>query len=71
LKEILTNLKDEKFKNFLFNELNRYCMKTKDKRDKFLGQKVRFHSWGGKRNKESPNPKAVVIRTPFFPWGGK
>jgi hypothetical protein len=37
------------------------------KRDKGQVQKVRFFSWGGKRNR---NPK-IVIRTPFHSWGGK
>lgn len=31
-------------------------------------RKARFHSWGGKRNHETPK---IVIRTPFRPWGGK
>lgn len=37
-----------------------------DKRDP--PKKARFHSWGGKRSKETPK---IVIRTPFRPWGGK
>ena len=39
-----------------------------EKRDKSQIQKVRFHSWGGKRNRGAPK---VVIRTPFHAWGGK
>lgn len=38
------------------------------KRDKSQIQKIRFHSWGGKRNRGAPK---VVIRTPFHSWGGK
>lgn len=38
------------------------------KRDKSQVQKIRFHSWGGKRNRGGPK---VVIRTPFHSWGGK
>lgn len=38
------------------------------KRDKNQIQKIRFHSWGGKRNRGAPK---VVIRTPFHSWGGK
>lgn len=50
-------------------------------------KKVKFHSWGGKRNGDSVpsnariqtnadfnkdlGPSKVVIRTPFRPWGGK
>lgn len=39
------------------------------KRDKNQVQKIRFHSWGGKRSRLGA-PK-VVIRTPFHSWGGK
>jgi hypothetical protein len=41
-----------------------------EKRDKSQVQKIRFHSWGGKRNRAMGAPK-VVIRTPFHAWGGK
>jgi hypothetical protein len=41
---------------------------------KMVGTKVKFHSWGGKRNdnaqKDRSNPK-IVVRTPFNSWGGK
>ncbi|CRK95941.1 CLUMA_CG009385, isoform A [Clunio marinus] len=38
------------------------------KRDRSQMQKIRFHSWGGKRARGAPK---IVIRTPFHSWGGK
>ncbi|KAG5679144.1 hypothetical protein PVAND_008735 [Polypedilum vanderplanki] len=42
--------------------------KQTEKRDKGQMQKIRFHSWGGKRNRGG---QKIVIRTPFHSWGGK
>lgn len=49
-------------------DIRRILVKPSEKRDKSQLQKIRFHSWGGKRNRGSPK---VVIRTPFHSWGGK
>lgn len=67
----------------LFNDDN--CSNSElDKRNTI--KKVKFHSWGGKRNGNAGNDNRrisnldltkdsnqgkVVIRTPFRPWGGK
>lgn len=67
----------------IFNGDN--CLNTElDKRNTI--KKVKFHSWGGKRNgnggsdnrrtsnsdlTKDSTPGKVVIRTPFRPWGGK
>jgi hypothetical protein len=66
-------LNDPVLKSQMFSSLenhidNCFSLPTNqlEKRDK--GQQVRFHSWGGKRNRGQPK---VVIRTPFHAWGGK
>lgn len=44
-----------------------------EKREPRTIKKVKFHSWGGKRDGSNGNeniPK-IVLRTPFRPWGGK
>ncbi|CAG9800653.1 unnamed protein product [Chironomus riparius] len=50
------------------SETRNVLFKQTQKRDKSQLQKIRFHSWGGKRNRGAPK---IVIRTPFYPWGGK
>lgn len=62
LKDLLLNFKDEQFKTILYSELSTTCLEGgKMKRDKF-GQKVRFHSWGGKRNRDAGTGPKLVIR---------
>lgn len=79
IKRTFESLDDAEFKQILFSaltdRLNECYSPDKAaelmiKRDKVIGQKIRFHSWGGKRNsKERPK---VVIRAPVFhSWGGK
>lgn len=71
-KSFFHNLSDPVMKSQLFSTLenhidNCFASNQMEKRDKGQ-QKVRFHSWGGKRNRGAPK---VVIRTPFHSWGGK
>lgn len=44
-----------------------------EKREPRTIKKVKFHSWGGKRdgNNGIDNVPRIVLRTPFRPWGGK
>lgn len=75
-KNFFQNLDDPILKSQLFSSLESHideCFAASPnqlvaKRDKSQLQKVRFHSWGGKRNRGAPK---VVIRTPFHSWGGK
>lgn len=72
-KSYFQKLNDPVLKSQMFSTLENHidnCFSVShnqlEKRDK--GQQVRFHSWGGKRNRGQPK---VVIRTPFHAWGGK
>jgi len=44
-----------------------------EKREPRTIKKVKFHSWGGKRDvsNKMDNVPRIVLRTPFRPWGGK
>lgn len=43
-----------------------------EKREPRTIKKVKFHSWGGKRDgNDGVEKPRIVLRTPFRPWGGK
>lgn len=73
-------LADLKLESQLINLLQAKCCRDSgdtlnclEKREPRTIKKVKFHSWGGKRDGSNGNeniPK-IVLRTPFRPWGGK
>lgn len=73
-------LSDLKLESQLINLLQPKCcsdsgdtLNCLEKREPRTIKKVKFHSWGGKRDGSNGNeniPK-IVLRTPFRPWGGK
>ncbi|XP_037039820.1 uncharacterized protein LOC119076908 [Bradysia coprophila] len=74
-------LTDSKLDSQLTSMLQAKCCRDSDddalncleKREPRTIKKVKFHSWGGKRdgNNGIDNVPKIVLRTPFRPWGGK
>lgn len=62
--------------NFMENNCNDFLAQQDKRSGKVVGKKIKFHSWGGKRNSAGAGkfidsqPK-MVIRNPFHSWGGK
>lgn len=79
-------LSDLKLESQLITLLQRKCcndsgdaLNCLEKREPRTIKKVKFHSWGGKRdvsnaNGNNENHESILkmaLRTPFRPWGGK
>lgn len=73
-------LSDLKLESQLISSLQAKCCRDSgdtlnclEKREPRTIKKVKFHSWGGKRDGSNGNENIprIVLRTPFRPWGGK
>lgn len=73
---LLSDIKlESQLKNVLHGKCSHFTeelLNVLEKREPRTIKKVKFHSWGGKRDGNNGVEKPrIVLRTPFRPWGGK